>query len=446
MNLLDLLLAFGLVSAVVGGYRIGLVARLASWIGAVGGFVLALKLLPLVLQKLDTIAPTGRLLLILALLLVGAAIGGAVGEGIGSSLRRAVPVPARILDRSGGAVVGAVGLIVSLWLFLPIVAQVPGQAAVLARNSAILGAIDETLPRPPDATQAVQRLVGDARFPDVFDDLRPAPDIGPPPAEVPVDAAVVGRAVASTVNVESEGCGGLHEGSGFVVARDVIVTNAHVVAGGTRIRLRRPDQRLIRARIVLFDDDRDIAVLEAPGLGLQPLAVADAREGLAGAVLGYPGGQNTVRVAPAVVRRRQPTVGRDIYGQDRTTREVLFLAANLRPGDSGSALIDGQGHVVGVAFAIAPDRPGTAYALDATELRGRARRATGRRGGWCVCLTSRRARPRPRVPRVEVALVVVNRPSSGTSGGQKGHLDLSLGGARPASGRASHHRTGRRRW
>ncbi|MDQ3107688.1 MAG: trypsin-like peptidase domain-containing protein, partial [Actinomycetota bacterium] len=296
-----------------------------------------------------------------------------------------VPPPARILDRAGGAVVGVAGLLAGLWLLLPVVAEVPGQAAVLARNSAVLVAIDERLPRPPDATQAVQRLVGDARFPDVFDDLRPAPDVGPPPADVPVSPEVIARAVASTVNIESEGCGGLHEGSGFVVAPNVVVTNAHVVAGGSRIRARRPDGRLVTARIVLFDDDRDLAVLAVPNLGLASLGIAEGGEGKAGAVLGYPGGQNTVRVAPAVVRREQSTLGRDIYGRDQTRRQVLFLASNLRPGDSGGALIDDQGRVIGVAFAIAPDRPGTAYALDDSELRAAlaAPRATGA-GGPCV--------------------------------------------------------------
>ncbi len=385
MNLLDVVIGIMLLSALFGGYRVGLVARVAGWVGALGGFVLALRILPAVLRRVGEVAPTSRLLLTLALLLVGAGVGGALGGLLGSALRRAVPPPARILDRAGGAVVGVAGLLAGLWLLLPVVAEVPGQAAVLARNSAVLVAIDERLPRPPDATQAVQRLVGDARFPDVFDDLRPAPDVGPPPADVPVSPEVIARAVASTVNIESEGCGGLHEGSGFVVAPNVVVTNAHVVAGGSRIRARRPDGRLVTARIVLFDDDRDLAVLAVPNLGLASLGIAEGGEGKAGAVLGYPGGQNTVRVAPAVVRREQSTLGRDIYGRDQTRRQVLFLASNLRPGDSGGALIDDQGRVIGVAFAIAPDRPGTAYALDDSELRAAlaAPRATGA-GGPCV--------------------------------------------------------------
>lgn len=369
MNLLDVILGIALLSALAGGWRVGLVARVASWIGALGGFFLALRLLPIALREVGNVAPSGRLFLTLGVLLVGAAIGGAIGEAIGSALRRAVPPPARVLDRTGGAFVGVAGLLVGLWLFLPIVAQVPGSAAQQARNSRVLGTIDDLAPEPPDASRAVRSLVGDARFPDVFADLRPSPDIGPPPSEVPVAAAVVARAVASTVNVEADGCGGRHEGSGFAAAENLIATNAHVVAGAERVRVRRPDGRLLPATIVLFDPARDLALLSVPRLGQVALAIASPAEGTAGAVLGYPGGQNTVRVAPAVVRQEAPTIGRDIYNRSRTQRQVLYLASALRPGDSGGALIDAEGRVIGVAFAIAPDRPGTAYALDDSELR-----------------------------------------------------------------------------
>ncbi|HUP84603.1 MAG TPA: MarP family serine protease [Acidimicrobiales bacterium] len=385
MNVLDVILGIALFSALVGGYRVGLVARVASWIGALGGFVLALRLLPTALRRVGEVTPTGRLVLTLVVLLVGAAIGGALGEMVGSTLRKAVPPPARILDRAGGAVVGVVGLLVGVWLFLPIAAQVPGSAAQQARNSAIVGAIDEFAPRPPDASRAVRSLVGDARFPDVFEDLRPAPDIGPPPSRVPVPAAVVAKAVRSTINVESDGCGGRHEGSGFAVAENLVATNAHVVAGGERIRARRPDGRLLAATIVFFDDDRDLALLSVPRLGQTPLELASSSVGDPAAVLGYPGGQNTVRVAPAVVRDEAPTTGHDIYDRDSTRREVLFLASSLRPGDSGSAVIDVNGRVIGVAFAIAPDRPGTAYALDDSELRAAlAARRTRGAGGPCI--------------------------------------------------------------
>jgi uncharacterized membrane protein required for colicin V production len=386
VNPLDLALAALFVSALIGGYRLGFVARVASWLGGLAGFVLALRLLPEVLKRADQLTAVVRLVLSFGVLLVGAAIGGAAGELVGSNLKRAVPPgPARLVDHFGGAVVGLAGALVGVWLFLPVMADVPGQAARLARNSAILGAIRKDAPRPPNMAEAVRTLVGDTRFPDVFADLRAAPDTGPPPSAIPVDQAVVDKAIQSTVNVESFGCGGLHEGSGFAAAENTVVTNAHVVAGGTRINARLPDGRVLRARIVVFDKNRDLAVLDVPGLREAALAIGASKVGTEGAVLGHPGGQDTVRVAPAVVRDETIAVGTDIYHQGRTRRRVLFLAANLRPGDSGSAFVDTAGRVVGVAFAIAPDRPDTAYALADTELRAvlaEPRSATA--GGPCA--------------------------------------------------------------
>jgi S1-C subfamily serine protease len=69
------------------------------------------------------------------------------------------------------------------------------------------------------------------------------------------------------------------------------------------------------------------------------------------------------------VRRRIDAVGRDLYDARSTQRDVFVLAAALRPGDSGGALVNMSGSVMGVAFAIAPDRPGTSYAVTDRELR-----------------------------------------------------------------------------
>ena len=370
MNTLDLVLALVAVSAVIGGWRIGLIARLASWIGGLGGIYLAVRLLPVALREFSAGDALARLMLVIGTIVIGGAIGGAVGELIGHRLRSVVPPgPGRVADHVGGAALGIAGVLISVWLLIPVMGDVPGEVARQARTSRVLAWVHNTLPAPPDATRALRSLVGQTRFPQVFGDLRPAPDTGPPPASIPMAAALLQRVTASTVNVESPGCGGVHEGSGFTVAADTVVTNAHVVAGGQRIRVRRPDQRTFAAQVVVFDDNRDLAVLRVPGLGQQPLPIATIRAGQQGVVVGYPGGQDTPRPAPAVVRQVVPTRGFDIYDEDRTLRRVAFLAASLRPGDSGSPLFDPQGRVVGVSFAIAPDRPGTAYAVADTELR-----------------------------------------------------------------------------
>ncbi len=118
----------------------------------------------------------------------------------------------------------------------------------------------------------------------------------------------------------------------------------------------------------MFDSNIDLALLDVPSLGENPLAVESAKIGTVGAVFGHPDGQDPVAVTPARVVLEEEAVGRDLYGVHTTKRDVLVLAAALAHGDSGGPLIDAAGHVIGVAFAISADQSGTSYALSTGEL------------------------------------------------------------------------------
>jgi S1-C subfamily serine protease len=172
----------------------------------------------------------------------------------------------------------------------------------------------------------------------------------------------------STVKVAGEACHRIQEGSGFAAAADLVATNAHVVAGVRSPSVERPDGRRLPATLVYFDSDRDIALLSVKNLNETPLAFASAKVSDRGAVFGHPGGQDQLRVAPARISQEVTARGRDLYDSHRTDRDVFVLASTLHPGDSGAALTDLQGRVTGIAFAIAPDEPNTAYALTAKEV------------------------------------------------------------------------------
>lgn len=369
MNLLDVVLLVALVSAAVGGYRLGFVARVASWIGLAAGLFAGARLAPTVARALQASDPGLRLVLVALAFLGGAALGAMLGELVGMQLRRVLPIGTRHLDRAVGAGAGALGALVIVWLLVPTLAEVPGEVARQARGSVIARAVDDVTPTPPDTLQALRRLVGDNAFPQVFEDLRPAPDTGRPPVASVLSPAVRARVVASTVKVSGTACRKLQQGSGFTPAPDTVVTNAHVVAGIARPEVLRPDGRRLRGEVVVFDPNRDLAVIRVPNLGQSPLPVGSAQVGEQGAVFGHPQGQNRVREAPAQIQRRVTAVGRDIYGSRLTRRQVYFLASALQPGDSGAPLVDREGTVVGVAFAVAPDRPATSYALTNEELR-----------------------------------------------------------------------------
>jgi S1-C subfamily serine protease len=179
----------------------------------------------------------------------------------------------------------------------------------------------------------------------------------------------VARVSASTVQIEGIACRFERDGSGFTVAPDLVVTNAHVVAGQQRTIVVRPDGRRLRAQVTVFDPVRDLALLAVPGLGQAPLPLADGRVGTTVAVFGHPEGQTRLEISPAAIRQQVNALGPDLYQLGVTRRAVYVLAAELAPGDSGGGLVNADGHVVGVAFAISPDDRETAYALAVSELR-----------------------------------------------------------------------------
>ena len=333
------------------------------------GVTVGSLVLPPVLRSLED-ASGAQLLFVTVGTLVGTAfVGQALGLLLGSRLHATLPgATVRSADRAAGAVAGVVGVLVAMWLLLPLMTDVPGWFATQARGSTLAELVDERLPDPPDTVDTLRRLIGEDQFGRVFTDpFREAPDLGPPPELTNIPQAVVDAVVPSTVKVEGIACRRVQEGSGFVVGDGLVVTNAHVVAGEAETVLQRSDGSDVRARVVAFDPDRDLAVLRADDLDRPALARADIDVGGVGAVFGHPGG-GALRPAPFAVGEEVTATGTDIYDRDRIERQVLVLSAALRPGDSGAALIDPRGAVVGVAFAIAPDRPGVAYALAMEEL------------------------------------------------------------------------------
>ncbi|MDQ2754151.1 MAG: trypsin-like peptidase domain-containing protein, partial [Actinomycetota bacterium] len=226
------------------------------------------------------------------------------------------------------------------------------------------------LPQPPDAFTVLRRIVGQQTFPQVFSALHPGEAVGPAPASTGLSASLLPQVAASTVEVQGQACSRIQEGSGFAVAPDLVATNAHVVAGEpagqTSVLL--PSGQRLAAKVVLFDPNRDLALLAVGHLGEQPLPIGTGAVGTTGAVFGHPGGQERLAIIPASVAQEITATGRDLYDRHDTQRDVFVLAAGLAPGDSGGALVDSRGTVIGVAFAIAVDRPGTAYALTSREL------------------------------------------------------------------------------
>jgi S1-C subfamily serine protease len=369
VNFLDVVVLAVAAGAGWVGYRMGFVRRVLSWGGLVVGIVLAVVFVPDVADALKGSPPRTRLLASLAFVLVVATVAQAIGAALGSALHTRLRGPAGGVlhrgDRAAGAVVGVAGVLVLVWLLIPALASSPGWTARAVRDSAVARAIDRLAPDPPPESETLGRLVGDETFPEVFDTLS-SPDAGSPPADgIPAEAAA--RVTRSTVLVEGQACARIQEGTGFVAGPNLLVTNAHVVAGENRTHVVTSDGRRLDTTVVAFDPNRDLAVLRAPGLGLPALAEGDGHVDDRGALFGHPGGgplrQAPVRIAEQIVAR-----GTDITRTNPTEREVFVLAAVTAPGDSGGPIVDPEGRVIGVMFAYDISRDSTAYALTRTEL------------------------------------------------------------------------------
>lgn len=370
MNLLDGMIILMAGAAAYGGYRLGFLARIFSWAGLAVGALVADRFLPDVVGFFSASDPQIRLIAAISFLVGAAMLGQGVGLAVGSLLHAALPLGTGLRqgDRVAGSALGIIGVLVAVWLLIPALAAVPGWPAEATRGSAITHMVEGVAPAPPETMQALRRFVQDGTFPAVFNELRRSPDPGPPPT-AGLDQAIHDRVLQSTVKITGEACRRIQEGSGFIAAPGLVVTNAHVVAGEKGPKVEPYEGKTLPATVVVFDANRDLALLRVPGLTKPPLPVRPdtAKEGETGVVYGHPGG-GPLRPAPARISQELLAVGRDIYDRNDTRRHIFVLASALKPGDSGAALVDKAGRVAGVAFAIAPDKPGVSYALTDKEL------------------------------------------------------------------------------
>jgi len=368
VNLLDAVLVLVVLAAVVGGYRLGFTTRVLSWVGLAVGLVVGIRLLPWVVRQGGGADHGQVVILALAVVVVAAALGQTIGFWLAGRLTpRARGGAAARTDQVLGGLAGLVGVVAVAWVILPVLNQTPGWPSQLAGGSTLASAVSDHLPQAPDVSAALRSLVGQDNFPKVFDALQPALDVGTPPAATGLSDATARTVARSVVKVEGPACNRIQDGTGWVVADGLVVTNAHVVAGEGSTDVERDDGRRLSARVVAFDPERDLALLQVPKLNRPALPRRPATTNDSGGVFGHPGGL-PLRIAPFRVARTITATGSDIYDAQPTRRQVLELAAALRPGDSGSALVDPAGEVVGTAFAISTDRAGVAYALANSEL------------------------------------------------------------------------------
>jgi uncharacterized membrane protein required for colicin V production len=329
------------LSAVYGLSR-GLVRGALSLAGFALGAYLGAKIGPQVLEEGSPYVP----LVALGGALIGGTLLSSLAEMLGVTLRRTMgAVPGlRAIDSGAGLVLGAFAGVVLCWAVGAVLLYLPGQSDLrqAVQRSAILGRINDEFPP--------KRLLETLEGVDPLGVL-----VGPPAAVAPPNSALardpeVLEALDSIVRVTGISCGLGVEGSGWIARPGIVVTNAHVVAGIEGPRVDRGEGGGISARVVVFDERNDLAILRVPGLEGRSLPLADPERGVAVVLLGYPANGPLQRI-PARLGDTSAFVGRDAYGRGPVTRTVTAIRGSVRPGLSGGPGVDGNGRVRTVVFA-----------------------------------------------------------------------------------------------
>ncbi|GAA0188295.1 MULTISPECIES: MarP family serine protease [Streptomyces] len=379
MDLLDILLMLVVLAYAASGYRRGLVAGCVSLAGFVGGAVVGVWILPWVMD-LVTPGTTRATVTAVFTVLLPAVVGHELAGRLGLRLRRELDRgPLRVADGVGGAAANAVAVLIVAWVAASVLGASSSPLVTSAiRDSRLLGAVQDAMPDTTPAwfSRATSALT-EAGFPQVFNPFEneSTAEVAAPTGDS-VTPAATRAAQRSTVKVEGVAGTQGREGSGFVYAREHVMTNAHVVAGIDEPTVRVGGVgRTYEARVVLFDAQTDVAVLYVPDLVAPVLAFDDeAERGAAAVVAGYPQ-DGDLNLQAATVAGRVQARGQNIYNDAPVTREIYSIRSTVRPGNSGGPLLTTDGRVFGVVFARSTSDAETGYVLTADEVADEAARA-----------------------------------------------------------------------
>ncbi|OPX07634.1 acid resistance serine protease MarP [Mycobacterium sp. AT1] len=369
---LDLaVLAIAFVAA-ISGWRSGALGSLLSFVGVILGAVAGVLLAPHVVGHVD--GPRTKLFVALFLILGLVVIGEIAGVVLGRAVRGAIRNGGlRTVDSVVGVALQLVAVLVAAWLLAtPLTSSDQPDLAAAVRGSRVLSTVDQAAPawlkRVPTRLSS---LLDTSGLPDVLQPFGRTPivNVDAPDAALASDPVVAAtRPSVLKIRGVATSCQKVLEGSGFVVAPNRVMSNAHVVAGSESVTVE-SDGKTYDATVVSYDPNADISILDVPDLPAAPLQfdMQEAPTGTDAVVMGYPGG-GEFTATPGRIREIIQLNGPDIYHTNTVTREVYTIRGTVRQGNSGGPLIDKDGKVLGVVFGAAVDDADTGFVLTSHEV------------------------------------------------------------------------------
>ncbi len=369
---LDLaVLAIAFVAA-VSGWRSGALGSLLSFVGVVLGAVAGVLLAPHVVGHVD--GPRTKLFVALFLILGLVVIGEIAGVVLGRAVRGAIRNGGlRTVDSVVGVGLQLVAVLVAAWLLAtPLTSSDQPNLAAAVRGSRVLSTVNDVAPpwlkRVPTRLSS---LLDTSGLPDVLQPFGRTPivNVDAPNAALANDPVVAAtRPSVLKIRGVATSCQKVLEGSGFVVAPNRVMSNAHVVAGSESVTVE-AGGKTYDATVVSYDPNADISILDVPELPSTPLQfdMQEAPTGTDAVVMGYPGG-GEFTATPGRIREIIQLNGPDIYHTTTVAREVYTIRGTVRQGNSGGPLIDKDGKVLGVVFGAAVDDAETGFVLTSNEV------------------------------------------------------------------------------
>lgn len=358
--------------AAISGWRSGALGSLMSFVGVVLGAIAGVMLAPHIVAHVHS--PRAKLftalLLILALVVIGEIAGVVLGRAVRGSIRSG---PVRVIDSMVGVGLQLVVVLVAAWLLgSPLTSSNQQNLAAAAQGSRVITEVDKYAPEwLRSVPKRTATLLNTSGLHEALDPLGGAP-VQPVEAPDPTlaEGLVVSKSRPSVVKIRgvATACQKVLEGTGFVIAPNRVMSNAHVVAGSDSVTVEAEGKKY-DATVVSYDPNADISILDVPNLPQQPLVFAEdpAKTGTDAVVLGYPGGGDFV-ATPARVREIIELSGPDIYKSTTVNREVYTIRGLVRQGNSGGPMINRAGKVIGVVFGAAVDDNDTGFVMTTNEV------------------------------------------------------------------------------
>lgn len=348
MSAIDIgIVVFALALATIGWER-GLIGSALPLVGFIAGVAVGARLAPALLDG-GAESPYAPAIAAAGGTLLGVFLAIALdGVGAGFRERLAAGTASRLLDSLGGAVLLAALALAAAWVFGAVALNVPGQSTrdlrEAVQRSSILVALNDAFPPSGPLLNALRRI-------DPSLDVRgPQANVAAPEGRLVRDPDVE-RAAQSVVRIQGSACGLGVEGSGWIAGPELVVTNAHAVAGQHDTTVTTPAGAELEAGVLIYEPRDDLAVLGVPGLVGTPLELAeDPRRGAAAATVGYPEG-GSLAINAARLGRTGTVISEDSYGRGPVERRMTPFRGLVRNGNSGGPVVAADGRVLATVFA-----------------------------------------------------------------------------------------------